>query len=195
MDQVEVFSQQEQLDAIIPGNEPKRGLGGSQDFQPASSPGGLNESLKLSAYEARALFGEVPVSTTKKDPNYPGIGGKSKVLPSLKLLTVKFFKFALGRKDKRRTLGVHGLDEHHAIVGVAPCSSADLGYKSKGSLGAPKVGHVEPGIRKNKPHQAYTGKIEPLGNHLGSQKNVDFSFAESIDDRFHCALGGRRIAV
>ncbi len=92
----------------------------------------------------------------------------------------------------RRVVRMERLNDHPAFVGIPPRPTGDLDEQAEGPLLRPEIGNVHPAVRQNDADQFDVGEVQPLGDHLRSQKDVRLAVPEALQHRLNMAflLGG-----
>ena len=88
-----------------------------------------------------------------------------------------------------------GLDDHLSL-GVAPARTAgNLGKKLECPLPGTEVRRMQPRVRVDDADQGDIGKIQPLGDHLGSDEDVGLTGAEFSQNLAVRSFAGHRVRI
>ena len=82
------------------------------------------------------------------------------------------------RRADRGVVGRVGLHEHPAGPIAPPGASGHLRHELKGPLGGAEVGQMQRRVGVDHPHQRHVGEVEPLGDHLSAQQDLDLAGLE-----------------
>ena len=92
-------------------------------------------------------------------------------------------------------LRIIGLDHRLSWQGTSARSSRHLGQEGKGALPCPKVREVEANICQDNTDEGDVGIVVPLGNHLGSEQDVQRSSLESAEEQMMGLTAHRGVPV
>ena len=113
-----------------------------------------------------------------------GEGGIIELLPHHDLLVIKSLIIVFRRILDRRVVRQIGLDDDLAGDEAPSRPSRHLGKELKTAFRRPEVGHGKPDIRVHDPHQRHIGEVQPFGDHLGPDKNIQIPPPELTEDLF-----------
>src|SRR5947209_969648 len=85
------------------------------------------------------------------------------------------------RETDRRMFPSKGLDQHLAAVWTTACPAGDLGQQLKGAFGGPEIRNVQADVGIDDADKGDIGKIEPLGDHLRTEKDVNKPAAKGTE--------------
>ena len=92
-------------------------------------------------------------------------------------------------------LRIKGLDQHPAAAAGATGATGDLGQQRKAAFGGAKIGQIEDAVGAEHPDQTDAGKIMPLGDHLGTNQNIDLPRHHFIDQPLMGTLAAGGVAI
>ena len=95
----------------------------------------------------------------------------------------------------RGTCGGECLHDHLPLGLPSPCPTGDLRQQLEGSLTGAEVGSVQADVRIDDANKSHIGKIEPLGNHLGADENIDLAGAEFPEHLAIRSLPAHRVGI
>src|SRR4051794_30156834 len=87
------------------------------------------------------------------------------------------------------------LDENLTLHIPAACSTSYLGQELKCPLTRAKIRLVQGHIGINDSNQRHVGKMKTLGNHLRSQKHINFTDSKITQDAPEIVLALERIRI
>src|SRR5208283_2711693 len=80
------------------------------------------------------------------------------------------------------------LQNHFSRRLPAPRSSRNLGKQLEGALGGAKVGKTQRAVGAHHTDQRDSVNVMALGNHLGADEQIEFSFTERVKSAFEIFL-------
>ena len=92
-------------------------------------------------------------------------------------------------------IGAERLHEHAPAVLAAPGAAGHLRHQLKRALGGAEVGQVQGRVGIDHAHQRDTRKIEPLGDHLRAQQDIDLAVAKRRQGLLVAAGSLHRVGV
>ena len=87
------------------------------------------------------------------------------------------------------------LHEHATALRAAPRPPRNLRHELKRPLASPKVGKVQPRVGIHDSDDRDVRKVEPLGDHLGSEQDVDLALGNALQDVMVRPLARRRVEI
>lgn len=88
-----------------------------------------------------------------------------------------------------------GLDEHLALDIATSRPAAHLGQQLEGPLPSPEIRHVQTEVGMDDSDQGHVRKVEPLGDHLGADQDVDLAGPEVGQDPAVVVLALERVGI
>ena len=127
-------------------------------------------------------FREAFVGALTGEEGGVGEGRKLELTSELKLLVGEAFVVMVpGKLDRRRVRG-KGLDHYLSFHLASAGAAGDLGEQLESPFPSPKVGSMQRQVCIQDAGEGNVWEVEPLGNHLGSQQDIDLPGAEVAQD-------------
>ncbi len=84
----------------------------------------------------------------------------------------------------RRVVGQEGLQHDAARVVAAAGPAGDLRDELERPLGGAEVGQAQRGVAADHADERHVGVVEPLGDHLRAEHDLDLAAARTAEQRF-----------
>jgi len=123
------------------------------------------------------LQGELSVCfllSTTTDEHDVGVGRVIKLTALFQLLVGVASEIRVSGELHGRTMRREGLNEDFAFAFTTTSSSSDLREELEGALGGPEVRHVKRKVCVQNTYESDIGEVQPFGNHLGADEDVQF---------------------
>ena len=171
-----VFRKHQDLDPMPPPNPPDRAGFGVPQFHSRGQQGpesGHQFGTLGSASVFSGFSDHQPGHSTDRWESEPDSLSK---LPFRERLEI-----VLRSHDDRWCIGLERLDDRPAGSCTSSAASSDLGNQLEGSFRGSKIRQIECGIGIDHTHQTDAGKIQTLGDHLGSHEHPDVTSGETVE--------------
>ena len=116
-------------------------------------------------------------------------------LSEVDFLLPEALKIVVSRELDGGTKRSRALDIDFSGHVSSACATGDLSQELECSFPSPKIGHMQSNVRVDDTHQSDVGEIEPLGDHLGADQDVDFPGSKRLQNRTIRVFSRHRIGV
>ena len=116
-------------------------------------------------------------------------------LSELDFLLPESLKIMVSRELDGGTKRSRALDIDFSGHVASTCATGYLGQELKRSFPSPKIGHVQSDVRVDDAHQSDVWEIEPLGDHLCADQDINFTGSKRLQNRTIRIFPRHRIGV
>ena len=116
-------------------------------------------------------------------------------LPEVDFLLPETLKIMVSRELDGGTKRSRALDKDFSRHVSSTCATGDLSQELECSFPSPKIGHVQSNVRVDDTHQSDVWEIEPLGDHLCADQDINFSGSKRLQNRTIRIFPRHRISV
>ncbi len=188
-------------------------VGGEDDDLPAVFVGDFGDAARLRVVDAelwRGLcgggggalvegVGEVfdfgVAGAADDDADHAAVRGEGEVAADGELAVVELLEGGGCCGGDGGVFAPVGLDDDLAAVGVTGGAAGDLGEEDECLLLGAEVGEGEGGVGEDDADQPEVAEVEPFGDHLGADEDIDFLFGDVAEQGLEGPGAGHGVGV